>query len=140
MNAQQRTMINKIAGLVTELADEHMAHLDRSHSKREALRQAELVRIKAQARHEEVTRAPLSIPSNRRQQYRDQSSEELRDAENQVTDLKATIERIQARMHDLAVSRDRARKLSEALLKVAKATHPDFARIDAGSLQQVAAR
>jgi chromosome segregation ATPase len=134
MNAMQRTMIHKIAGLAVDLADEHRAHLDRQHAKREALREAELERIKAANRFDEVKQGALNIPRDRRQQHFDEAREELQDAENRVADAKEAIARLEARMHEIAAQRDRARKLSEALMRAAKTTHPDFAKIEAGSL------
>jgi uncharacterized small protein (DUF1192 family) len=134
MNALQRTMIQKIAELAVNLADEHRAHLDRQHAKRDALSKAELERVKAQVRFDDATRSAGGIPKDRRQRYVDEASEELRDAENQVADLKEDITRLGARMQALAAQRDRARKLSEALMKTARATHPDFPKIEAGSL------
>lgn len=135
MNARQRTMIRRIADLAIEQSDEHRAHLDRFHVKREALGRAEIALAKARARSDNVKANLAALPKDRRESYEGEALEELRDAENVVLDLKETMAHLTDKMQEIAAVRDRARSLSKALLHVAKTTHPDFSAIDVGHLQ-----
>ena len=138
MNQLQRTMIRRIADLAVSASDEGRAHLDRFHAKREALEKAELELGKARARCDDMKARLYAYPKDRRERVESEVTEELRDAENAVEEIKATMARLDASMHEIAPVRDRARKLSEALLRVSKTKHPEISTQNVGSLRTAA--